>query len=580
MKFFLLFAGFLFSVFFGYPQTVVISATNPGTASNPNVILSIQSGTQGVQIPLMDSIGRLSIVATPSNAGILVFDTTTSSVWYNNGGAWVNLGNIASGGGWSLTGNAGTVDTANFVGTTDNTALNFRVNNQPSGRIDPTKYATFFGYQAGVNNLAIANSATGYQALFSNTSGFSNVANGWKTLYSNTSGSENSANGAGALFMNTQGSYNSAVGYDALYMNTMGNNNTCAGFFSLGYNSFGNNNTASGYYSLGNNSNGNNNTASGDYSLFNNEGGSNNVAIGAYSLYTNTNTSDLVAIGDSALFHNAQADNTAIGYQALYANTTGSSNTAVGSGSLKANITATGNTGIGFQALGANTAGESNTATGDFALGNNTTGFGNSAFGDNALSNNNTGMQLTAVGASANVSMDGLIDATMIGSNATVGSSYTIQLGDQNVTAVNSYGTFNTISDGRFKFNIREDVSGLDFILKLRPVTYQLDTRKIAGEPAGGKTLASFAAANEETGAMNIRRTGFIAQEVEKAADESGFDFDAVKKPQNDQDHYSLSYQEFVVPLVKAVQEQQKEIADLRKEIEDLKKLVAKTPNN
>jgi len=108
--------------------------------------------------------------------------------------------------------------------------------------------------------------------------------------------------------------------------------------------------------------------------------------------------------------------------------------------------------------------------------------------------------------------------------------------------------------------------------MRLRPVTYQLDTRKIGAETGGGNPQASFAVANKETESMHIRRTGFIAQEVEKAADASGFDFDGVKKPQNDKDHYSLSYQEFVVPLVKAVQEQQKEIALLKAEIKALQR--------
>jgi hypothetical protein len=544
MKFFLLFAGFLFSVFVGYAQTVVISATNPTTVPNPNVILSIVSGTQGVQLPLMDSIGRLSIVATPSNQGILVYDTTTSSVWYNNGSSWVNLGSIPSAGGWSLTGNAGTVDGTDFVGTTDNTALSFRVNNQPSGRIDPTKQATYFGYQAGMNNTGFANSATGYQALFSNTSGLNNLANGWKALYSNTTGSSNTAIGLSALYTNATGNSNVADGYDALFQNTTGNNNTGLGFQSLSYNSNGNNNTGTGYASLASNSNGNNNTASGFYSLVNNYGGSSNVAIGDNSLYANTNTSNLVAVGDSALYSNTAPQNTAVGYQALALNTLGAGNTGVGYGALRNNLT-----GTGITAFGALTDG------------------------------GQAGNFITLLGYSTSA-VDGITDATAIGSNASVSNPNTIQLGDHYVTAVNSFGTFNTISDGRFKYNIREDVSGLDFIMRLRPVTYQLDTRKIAGELAGGKTLASFAAANNETRAMNIRRTGFIAQEVEQAADGCGFDFDGVKKPQNDQDHYSLSYQEFVVPLVKAVQEQQKEIADLRKEIEDLKKLVAKTPNN
>ena len=55
----------------------------------------------------------------------------------------------------------------------------------------------------------------------------------------------------------------------------------------------------------------------------------------------------------------------------------------------------------------------------------------------------------------------------------------------------------------------------------------------------------------------NLLQTGFIAQEVEQAAKELGFDFSGVDKPKNDGDYYGLRYAEFVVPLVKAMQEQQ-----------------------
>lgn len=54
-----------------------------------------------------------------------------------------------------------------------------------------------------------------------------------------------------------------------------------------------------------------------------------------------------------------------------------------------------------------------------------------------------------------------------------------------------------------------------------------------------------------------IRYSGFIAQEVEKAANSVGYDFSGVDKPKNEKDYYGLRYSEFVVPLVKAVQEQQ-----------------------
>ena len=73
--------------------------------------------------------------------------------------------------------------------------------------------------------------------------------------------------------------------------------------------------------------------------------------------------------------------------------------------------------------------------------------------------------------------------------------------------------------------------------------------------------------------------TGFIAQEVEQAAKEVGYDFSGVRAPENKDELYSIGYSEFVVPLVKAVQEQQKMIeelqkqnAEMQKEIDELKK--------
>ena len=57
----------------------------------------------------------------------------------------------------------------------------------------------------------------------------------------------------------------------------------------------------------------------------------------------------------------------------------------------------------------------------------------------------------------------------------------------------------------------------------------------------------------------------------------AGYDFSGVKKPQNDKDHYGIAYSQFVVPLVKAMQEQQKMIDDLKKQLEDLKRQISQT---
>ena len=68
-----------------------------------------------------------------------------------------------------------------------------------------------------------------------------------------------------------------------------------------------------------------------------------------------------------------------------------------------------------------------------------------------------------------------------------------------------------------------------------------------------------------------IKFSGFLAQEVEQAAKETGYDFSGLHKPNNSKELYALSYETFVVPLVKAVQEQQQIIDGQQKQINDLK---------
>jgi hypothetical protein len=67
------------------------------------------------------------------------------------------------------------------------------------------------------------NTATGYQALYSNTIGLGNTAVGFQALFHNSQpdllldqGISNSSLGASALFMNENGSFNTAIGAGAL----------------------------------------------------------------------------------------------------------------------------------------------------------------------------------------------------------------------------------------------------------------------------------------------------------------------------------------------------------------------------
>ena len=109
---------------------------------------------------------------------------------------------------------------------------------------------------------------------------------------------------------------------------------------------------------------------------------------------------------------------------------------------------------------------------------------------------------------------------------------------------------------------------GLAFISRLRPVTYTVDTKSLAEKYYKVKP-AMGAAANKAN-----RHTGFIAQEVEQSATALGFSFSGVDKPEQSDKLYGLRYADFVVPLVKAVQEQQQQIEDLKKEIGLLKEII------
>ena len=220
---------------------------------------------------------------------------------------------------WSLTGNAGTVDGTNFIGTTDNVPLNIRVNNRNAGRIDPILLNSFWGYQAGISNTTGSNNAAnGTSALFYNTTGSNNVANGYAALLNNTTGVGNTANGFNALANNTTGNYNTANGLQALFFNTTGTYNTANGTNALSSNTAGYDNTANGVYALYLNSTGSNNTANGGYALGSNTTGSNNTANGTGALYGNTTGSNNTALGTYAdVASGALTNATAIGYGAV-----------------------------------------------------------------------------------------------------------------------------------------------------------------------------------------------------------------------------------------------------------------------
>jgi hypothetical protein len=144
-----------------------------------------------------------------------------------------------------------------------------------------------------------------------------------------------------------------------------------------------------------------------------------------------------------------------------------------------------------------------------------------------------------------------------------------VRFGNSSVTSIGGQVSYSTFSDARYKRNISENVPGLEFVNRLRPITYQLDVEALAR-----KRQALRPALKEDAtlaAPSRIVYTGFVAQEVERAAKESRFVFSGVDPAKNDEDLYGLRYAEFVVPLVRSVQELHVECEKLRNEVELLK---------
>jgi uncharacterized protein (TIGR02145 family) len=355
-----------------------VTPTTLNTAINSLVDAGTLSGT--------------TLNSTVTGSSLTSVGTITSGVWSGSAIAVANGGT-----GLTSAGTNGQILTATGSGTLTWTTMT------GGGSVVPYTGATgavdLGAYDLTVNGLTVgrgtgslsSNTAIGSSVLLRNTTGTSNTASGYNTLVNNTTGSNNTVNGSGALFNNTLGNSNTAIGYNVLGSNTTGNSNTAIGESALYSNTTGNSNTANGAFSLYRNTNGCCNTANGFYSLYSNTTGTQNTANGFYSLYSNT---------------------------------TGSTNTA-----------------NGYYSLRLNTIGNYNTANGYYSLYSNTTGSSNTAIGYSSLTTNTTGSNNTAIGYNAGVASNNLTNATAIGNGAIVTASNTIQLGNTNVTNVNTSGT-------------------------------------------------------------------------------------------------------------------------------------------
>ena len=580
----------LFNIAFSQAQ-VGVGTTTPKSRLEVTAANSTSpANTDGLLIPRLNAFPAINPGAD-QNSMLIFLNTASGSnpvgyyYWSNPQTKWIGLTTGQTG--WSITGNAGTVDGTNFLGTTDNIPLNFRINNLKAGRISTTQ--TFFGYQAGnsntgTSNVAVGtqalfnatnsnNTAVGHQALFTSVTGNQNTAIGYEALRNGTSdnntalgyrslrnattANSNTAVGRDAMYNTTTGNENVAVGRDALLSNTTGNENVAVGRESMRLNTTGGQNTALGKNALASNTTSVQNTAVGKNAMINNTTGEKNTGIGSEALNNNTTGSYNTAIGFAAMYDSQGGNrNTALGYEALR-NSKADGNVGIGFNTMRLTNTGTYNTAIGFSTLYNNTSGSENIALGHDALDANTTGSNNIAFGRSAFNTNTTGSNNVFIGFDADATVNNLTNAIAIGSGARIGVSNKIRLGNTDITILEAQVGLTISSDKRFKEQINTIPLGLDFISKVRPVEYV-----------------------RVNNADQTKEWGVIAQELQQLLADSKYENAGIIAEDGSADHFlSVRYTDLIAPMIKAIQElkeKNEELVELKAQVKQQQDLLLK----
>ena len=298
------------------------------------------------------------------------------------------------------------------------------------------------------------------------------------------------------------GATNNAFGVGSLALNT-GTNNTAFGTNALAVNDTPSNNTAIGYNALAantlNSGSGNLNTAVGSSSLAALNGGARNTAVGANAL--------------SGINSNAALDNVAVGYNALPGGGTIDQSVAVGSGALSNSGSAsTRSTSIGFNA-------------------------------GNAIT---TSIDNVIIGCSAQGSGTVARNQIVIGAGASANADNQVTLGNGSITTLRCATTsITSLSDRRDKADIVKLAEGIEFIKKLKPVTYTWNTR--------------------DKSKVGVKAAGFIAQDLLDLQQKSAIGENLDLVTYNNPDRLEARYGNLLPVVVKGIQEQQEEIEALRK---------------
>jgi len=420
----------------------------------------------------------------------------------------------------------------------------------------------------------------------------------------------------------TQGGWNTCVGWRAGTELTTGNRNVFLGVDAGRNATIGDENVCIGYmagndlssvdsqrnmllgYQAGRDTKGTSNVAVGATALRGNINGGYNLALGRESLVVPISPDKCVAVGSGAMMNAGDIIeyNTSVGFRSLRY-TDGIYNTAVGDNAgYGSNVQSDGNynTFIGNKAGYSITTGDGNVCIGNEA-GYILTTDSNELWIDNNNDVNNpliygqfgtSSTNKLAINTSAPVT-DGP-GLTVMG-DIFPKADDTYDLGGSSFRWDDIYAT-NTIiqsSDGRLKDEVADIQLGLNFINQLRPVKYKWKDYEVetsikvpiyevreSGPDSDGNTeeekvfVGFDTVVTKEPKTFRRKHQGLISQEVKKVMDRNNI-------PANDfagyiydkkLDSYGLRYEEFIAPIIKAIQELSIEDKELKKRIIELEK--------
>ncbi len=311
-----------------------------------------------------------------------------------------------------------------------------------------------------------------------------------------------------------------------------------------------------------------------------------NTILGCGAGSSNTTGARNTAIGAASGGSSTGSDSVSLGYKAGSVLTGGSRNVLLGSnvgtsstgcdvvsvGQDSNNCTSNRTVGLGRKTFRTGTGAINAVAVGTEAFCQNSSGCGVS-IGFRTACGTTTGCHNVAIGAAALQHYNGSCNVAIGTNTGKYKGNYTnttklgyysyhgysnnmFTIGRGTITSAFVYVGWTNVSDARDKTNISDlpDNLGLNFIRKLRPVSFRYDFRKHYMFECGFEF-------GTKDGTLKSPKTsyGFLAQEVEQAAKDLGVNFEGVDITTFDGSS-TIKLEEFLSPIVKAIQEMNDEL--------------------